>query len=99
MNKSKVALVACNTYDDGPVYQAVKKGIALLGGAEAFARPGERIVLKPNVLFGMDPMKCVTTHPEFLRRWQRRCRKQGLIFTMATPPASESARRICKRPI
>ncbi len=77
MNKSKVALVACKTYDNGPVYQAVKKGIELLGGAEVFARPGERIVLKPNVLFGMDPMKCVTTHPEVFKAVAKALQEAG----------------------
>ncbi|MHB8086552.1 MAG: DUF362 domain-containing protein, partial [Dehalococcoidia bacterium] len=77
MNKSKVAIIACNTYEDGPVYQAVRKGMALLGGAAAFARAGERIVLKPNVLFGMDPMKCVTTHPAIFKAVAKSLQEAG----------------------
>ncbi len=77
MNKSKVALAACSTYDDAAVYQAVKKGIALLGGAAVFVRPGERVVLKPNVLFGMDPMKCVTTHPAVFKAVAKALKEAG----------------------
>ncbi len=32
-----------------------------------FAKPGERIVMKPNILMGTDPDKGVTTHPAVFR--------------------------------
>jgi uncharacterized protein (DUF362 family)/Pyruvate/2-oxoacid:ferredoxin oxidoreductase delta subunit len=63
MNKSKVAILRCDTYDDEQVYEAVKTGVDLIGGISSFVSPRETIVLKPNVLFGTDPSKCVTTHP------------------------------------
>lgn len=34
-----------------------------MGGASAFVRPEEKILLKPNLLVGEGPEKCVTTHP------------------------------------
>jgi uncharacterized protein (DUF362 family) len=58
-----VALIRCDTYDDNQVFKAVKTGIALLGGVSLFAKPGERIVMKPNILVGSAPDKGVTTHP------------------------------------
>ncbi len=67
MEKSRVALVRCEEYQDERVLQSVRKGIELLGGISRFVKPGEKIVLKPNVLFGMDPQKCVTTHPSVLK--------------------------------
>ncbi|MFC1861030.1 DUF362 domain-containing protein [Chloroflexota bacterium] len=63
MNKSKVAVIKCSTYTDDEVFNAVQTGIDLLGGISLFAKPGERITLKPNILIGSDPDKCVTTHP------------------------------------
>jgi len=45
------------------VFAAVEKGIGLLGGVSGFAGPGEKILLKPNVLLGGNPDACVTTHP------------------------------------
>jgi uncharacterized protein (DUF362 family)/Pyruvate/2-oxoacid:ferredoxin oxidoreductase delta subunit len=65
--QSKVALVACDNYDDAEVYRAVKTGIDLLGGMAAFVKAGEKIVLKPNVLVGASPEKCVCTHPAVLK--------------------------------
>lgn len=61
--KSLVALVPCEDYEPERVYEAVKEGLALLGGAERFVRPEERILLKPNLLSKVLPQKAVTTHP------------------------------------
>lgn len=62
MRKSKVAIVACESYDQDLVNSAVKEGISLLGGIDQFCRPNERLLLKPNALWGTDPEHCVVTH-------------------------------------
>ncbi|MGA9048452.1 MAG: DUF362 domain-containing protein [Dehalococcoidia bacterium] len=77
MNKSKVALVGCNTYDEERVYEAVIRGLGLLGGAGSFVKQGERIVMKPNVLFGLDPAACVTTHPAVFKAAARALKEAG----------------------
>jgi uncharacterized protein (DUF362 family)/NAD-dependent dihydropyrimidine dehydrogenase PreA subunit len=65
--KSKVALVRCNSYHQPEVYQAVARGLDLLGGATSFVKPGEKLLLKVNLLAGDVPEKCVTTHPAVFR--------------------------------
>ena len=65
--ESVVALVRCESYDADSVHAAVKKGIDLLGGADRFASPGERILLKPNILSGEPPEKCIGPHPLVFR--------------------------------
>lgn len=60
---SRVAVIACHSYDAATVSAAVQKGLARLGGASAFAKPGEKILLKPNMLAASAPDKAVTTHP------------------------------------
>jgi len=67
MNKSKVALIGCDTYNEEQVYNAVKAGLDLLGGISHFVKPGERIVIKPNVLLGTNPRKCVCTNPSVFK--------------------------------
>lgn len=62
-----VAAVRCDTYDDDRVLEAVQRGLQLLGGVGQFVRPGERIVLKPNLLAGRGPERAVTTHPSVFR--------------------------------
>ena len=58
-----VAVVRCADYDESAVFEAVGRGLALLGGAGRFAGSGERILLKPNMLAGNTPEQVVTTHP------------------------------------
>lgn len=65
--KSKVAVVRCNSYNQSEVYQAVARGLKLLGGAGAFVKVGENLLLKVNLLAGDVPEKCVTTHPAVFR--------------------------------
>ena len=60
---SIVAAVRCASYDRAEVQEAVNRGLGLLGGAKAFVQPGERILLKPNLLSGRAPERAVTTHP------------------------------------
>lgn len=58
----KVALIRCESYDYEKVKEAVERGVSLIGGAESFVKPGEKIVLKPNLLSADPPERCSTTH-------------------------------------
>jgi len=60
---SKVALVRCESYQTDIVKAAVQRGIDLLGGAGAFVKPGEKILLKPNWIMAVPPERGATTHP------------------------------------
>jgi uncharacterized protein (DUF362 family)/Pyruvate/2-oxoacid:ferredoxin oxidoreductase delta subunit len=66
MEKSVVALVNCTSYEKEMVSSAVKRGVDLLGGIGTFLTKDEKILLKPNVLAGDEPERCVTTHPSIL---------------------------------
>ena len=65
--KSKVALIRCGSYNCIEVREALQRGIDLLGGVNKFAAPGERLLLKVNLLAGDSPDKCVTTHPSVFK--------------------------------
>jgi uncharacterized protein (DUF362 family)/ferredoxin len=84
--KSKVALVPCASYDDAEVLAAMKSGLALLGGTGAFVRPREKIVLKPNVLIGAGPDKCVCTHPAVFRAAAQVLLECGIRLTCGDSP-------------
>ncbi len=81
MDKSKVALVRCLTYDEDEVFAAVRSGIDLLGSSDAFTAANEQILLKPNVLAGDPPDRCVCTHPAILKA-------VGRVFQSTTPSLS-----------
>jgi len=76
--KSTVAVVRCDTYTEEEVCQAVETGVDLLGGIARFVKPGERIVIKPNVLLGTNPQKCVTTHPSVFKAAGKLLQKTGV---------------------
>jgi uncharacterized protein (DUF362 family)/ferredoxin len=61
--KSRVAVVTCSAYDEDAVSAAVSRGLELIGGMGRFIHPGEKIVLKPNILVGESPEKVVGPHP------------------------------------
>jgi uncharacterized protein (DUF362 family)/Pyruvate/2-oxoacid:ferredoxin oxidoreductase delta subunit len=75
--KSKVAVIPCDSYDQGKVSEAIEKGIALLGGWECFARKEEKLLLKPNLLNRAEANKAVTTHPSVFEAAARGLRKSG----------------------
>ena len=58
-----VALVRCADYDLDAVTEAVRQAMDLLGGMAAFVQPGQRVLLKPNIVRGVDPERAVSTHP------------------------------------
>lgn len=75
--RAAVALVSCPDYDDARVLAALRRGLDLLGGGERFASPGERLLLKPNVLRGAAAETCVCTHPAVLKAVGRLLLERG----------------------
>lgn len=61
-----VAIVECAGYDPETVQDAVNRLVQFLGGWEAFVKPGETIVIKPNLLMRKSPDEAVTTHPSVI---------------------------------
>ena len=64
---AKVALSRCGSYETAEVFDAVKRSVDLVGGIEAFVKPGMRVLLKPNLLSARPPEDAVDTHPEVVR--------------------------------
>ena len=58
-----VSLVRCDDYDFERVQAAVRRAVDLLGGMQAFVKPGQHVLLKPNLLRAVPPEKAATTHP------------------------------------
>ena len=85
---TQVALVRCMRYDPEAVEAAVRRGIDLCGGIGAFFKPGERIVLKPNVLSGTPPELCVTTHPAVFAAVAKVLQNSGLVLSYGDSPAT-----------
>ncbi len=87
--KATVALERCESYEPETIARALDALVHHLGGWGSFARPGERLLLKPNLLRGASPEEAVTTHPEVLRVLARRLKdEEALPFIGDSPPWS-----------
>jgi uncharacterized protein (DUF362 family)/NAD-dependent dihydropyrimidine dehydrogenase PreA subunit len=95
--RSRVALVRCPDYDPETVHEAVGRGLALLGGAERFVRPGERILLKPNLLVAGAPEAAITTHPAVFRAAARHLRAAGAILNYGDSPGFGRTAGVARR--
>jgi uncharacterized protein (DUF362 family)/Pyruvate/2-oxoacid:ferredoxin oxidoreductase delta subunit len=87
-----VALVYCAGYQLEDVRRAVKTGLDLLGGAGQFTQPGEKILVKPNVLMGEDPQKCVGPHPLVFRAVLEEFQVAGAQVSFGDSPGFGSPR-------
>ena len=57
--------------------QTVRKAVELLGGIDRFVKPGETVLLKPNIAFARPPWVCATSHPDIICEITRLCYKQA----------------------
>jgi uncharacterized protein (DUF362 family)/NAD-dependent dihydropyrimidine dehydrogenase PreA subunit len=90
-------LVRCTTYDPDVVYGALRRGVELLGGPDHFVSPGERILLKPNILAGERPDKAVTTHPSVLEGCIRLLRQAGAEVRFGDSPGLDNPAHAARR--
>lgn len=63
---TKVSLAACRSYQPDSVLAAVSSCLEAFGGMSSFVRPGQRVLLKPNLLSAKIPEEAITTHPAVL---------------------------------
>ncbi|WP_278319462.1 DUF362 domain-containing protein [Geosporobacter subterraneus] len=63
----KVALIACSTYEIEILRNAIQNAFMELGGVEKYIQPGEKVLLKANLLMKKNPEEAATTHPAFVQ--------------------------------
>ena len=95
--KTPVALARCDDYDPGKVFAAVRRSVDLLGGIGSFIKPGERVLIKPNLLKGSHPDNAVTTHPEIVRAVIRLVRQAGAKALVGDSPGIGDLRKVAER--
>lgn len=82
----RVALVAASDYRRAVVEKALESLMHELGGMTAFVQPGQRVLIKPNMLAGKSPDKAVTTHPEVVRAVICMAQAAGGIVSVGDSP-------------
>lgn len=63
----RVSLTECKSYEYAKVLSAIRKILEPFGGMEAFVKPGQVVLLKPNLLTAARPDEAVTTHPTVVK--------------------------------
>lgn len=94
---TKVCIVKCDDYGRENTERAVAAALDELDASGLF-KPGEKILLKPNMLSAKTPDKAVTTHPEVVRAAAVVLLKYGAALSYGDSPATDStekAARIC----
>lgn len=77
MEKYKVAVMECSSYDLDGLMQVIDSGVELAGGWERYVQPGSKVLLKVNMIGPEKPETAVTTHPEMLRAVIRLLKRLG----------------------
>ncbi|GMR04325.1 MAG: DUF362 domain-containing protein [Thermodesulfobacteriota bacterium] len=95
--KKKVSISRCAEYDDNAVYEGISGAVALMGGMDRFVRPGERILLKPNLLAAKPPEAAVTTHPSVVRALIRLVKEAGATPVVGDSPGLGGALKVAGR--
>jgi uncharacterized protein (DUF362 family)/Pyruvate/2-oxoacid:ferredoxin oxidoreductase delta subunit len=89
-----IAIVECAGYDPETIQEAVNRLVQLLGGWETFVKPGENIVIKPNLLMRKSPDEAVTTHPAVIEAAARSVIGAGGRAILADSPGGPFNARI-----
>ncbi len=94
---SAVSIIRCADYDREGMFAAIKQTLDLLGGIRAFVKPGERVLIKPNLLKASPPEAAVTTHPEVVRAVIRLVREAGGVPMVGDSPGMGDFRKVCEK--
>ena len=84
-------------YDRSLVKAGLIRLLEPLGGMERYVKPGERVLIKPNMLSAKPPEAAVTTHPEVLRAVIELVQQAGGVALVGDSPGFGSARRVAER--
>ncbi len=84
----QVSIVKCDDYSKARVEDALFRSVELLGGIGRYVRPGDRVLIKPNLISAREPDEAVCTHPEIVRAAVRLVKKAGGRVLVGDSPGS-----------
>jgi uncharacterized protein (DUF362 family) len=97
MIMSTVSLIHAPTYKLNPLYADLKQLLAPLGGIQQYVKPGDRVLLKPNLLTASRPTHECITRPELVRAVAQLVIDVGGKPFLGDSPAFGTARGVAQR--
>ena len=94
-----MVVAACPTYSPHDVAAGLAEVVSALGGLASIIKPGQTVLLKPNLLNPRAPETAVTTHPEVVRQMILLCVQAGAgrIWVGDSPAGLHAERELFTR--
>jgi len=83
---ANVYVVRCESYEKAD--EKIKDLLNLMGGIGQFAKKGEKITLKANLLGAVPPERAVSTHPSIIAAVGKLAKNEGAIPLIVDSPGS-----------
>lgn len=93
----KVSITRCTDYKKASVDAALEEAVGLLGGIRSFVKPGEKILIKPNLLSAKEVGSAVTTHPAVIAAVIHMVKAAGASPFVGDSPAIGTALKVAER--
>ncbi len=92
-----VSIVSCQDYEESAVETAFERLLDPLGGMERFVKPGESVLIKPNLLATKSRDKAVNTDPNVIRAVAQSVLDMGARPFIGDSPGIGTARKNADR--
>ncbi len=83
----KVVVIRCPEYDEAVLREGMETAFSYFGGIGKILHPGEKVLLKPNLLIKATPDSGVITHPLLVKAAADMVRKAGALPSVGDSPA------------
>lgn len=77
LGRAEAAAIPDVAVAKGDPAAATRAAVKMLGGMERFVKPGQKVVIKPNMSFAKGPETAANTHPEVVREVLIMCKEAG----------------------
>ena len=84
--QAKVSVIKCPDYQEERVEEALRQSVELIGGLKSVIKPGDKVLLKVNLLAPVEAHAAVTTHPSVVKATIKMVKEAGGIPLIADSP-------------
>ncbi len=89
-SRAVVALENCRRYHPHTIHSSLKQLLEPFGGITGLVKPGQKVLLKPNLLSAAPPVEAVTTHPVVVKVITEMIQEAGGRVYIGDSPGSDS---------